>query len=67
MVLLNEGSGSFTLTREYLGLFSKPFLELGDMDGDGDVDAFLTDYGKPGSAWFNQNYTYWNFAPKIAK
>jgi hypothetical protein len=50
----NDGSGSFTPERWWVGIsHSLAFPALGDLDGDGDVDAFTANLGEPNTVWLN--------------
>ncbi len=51
-VWLNDGSGGFVDTGQDLGLFQSGDVDLGDVDGDGDLDAFLSNIG-PKEVWIN--------------
>ena len=53
-VWLNDGTGVFTNTYPDLGSARSTGVDLGDLDGDGDLDAFITHYqGQPEEVWFN--------------
>jgi len=53
-VWLNDGDGTFTQSVESYGISASQGLSLGDLDGDGDLDAFIAeaDYGA-NSVWLN--------------
>jgi hypothetical protein len=52
-VWLNNGSGYFTDSGARLGLDSTNQAVLGDMDGDGDLDAFFANLQLPNELWAN--------------
>jgi hypothetical protein len=61
-VWLNDGNGSFSPTAQHLGLSASLAVDLGDLDGDGDLDAFVanadplvhfTGEGDPDQVWLN--------------
>lgn len=53
-VWLNDGKGNFKNTDQKLVSFDSSAVGLGDLDGDGDVDAFVTNWsGKPEQVFIN--------------
>ncbi len=56
---LNQGgeggtAGSFTDSGQTLGNHASRGVSLGDVDGDGDLDAFVANYNQPNRVWLNQ-------------
>ena len=51
-VYLNDGSGKFTSNGQELGNKASPDVELADLDGDGDLDAFVANH----PTWQNNQY-----------
>ena len=51
-VFLNNGSGKFTDTGQKIGNKASPDVELADLDGDGDLDAFVANH----PTWQNNQY-----------
>ena len=62
LVWLNNGLGSFADSGQRLGGALVQGLDLGDLDGDGDLDAFLAnglserDYGRANTIWLNDGH-----------
>jgi hypothetical protein len=52
-VWLNDGTGVFTTTSQSLGDSASSAVSLGDLDGDGDLDAFIGNYGQGNRIWLN--------------
>jgi len=52
-VLFNDGSGNFTDSGQRLGETDSTAVALGDLDGDGDLDA-LVGTGREALVWINQ-------------
>ncbi len=49
----NDGQGSFEDTGQQLGAADSNDVDLADLDGDGDVDAFVADSFSPETVWLN--------------
>jgi hypothetical protein len=52
LVWLNDGKANFTNSGQQLGKEESNAVALGDLDGDGDLDAFLGNRG-PDTVWIN--------------
>ena len=53
-VWLNDGSGTFTDSSQSLGSSGSRSVTLGDVDGDGDLDAFVANWKQANRVWLNQ-------------
>ena len=56
---VNDGSGSFTdsgLDLKDGSIHESYGVDLGDLDGDGDVDAFVANYNEYNKVWLNNAY-----------
>ncbi|MBU7045919.1 MAG: VCBS repeat-containing protein [Theionarchaea archaeon] len=70
MVLLNDGKGHFTDSDLVLSAHFSSGIGLGDLDGDGDLDAFVAQGdlgldsggGIPNEVWFNEKQSSFLFA-----
>ena len=56
---LNDGIGTFTDSGLSLGDGATRSVALGDLDGDGDLDAFTANFGA-NEVWFNGNRAYFD-------
>jgi hypothetical protein len=54
-IWLNNGSGTFSDSGQNLGNQFSYVATLGDVDGDGDLDAFVANWGQANKVWLNQN------------
>ena len=52
-VWLNDGTGTFVDSGQSLGAAKTWALALGDLDGDGDLDAFVANDAEPNRVWLN--------------
>ena len=50
---LNDGTGRFTNSGQSLGDNNSFFVALGDLDDDGDLDAWVANLGEPNRVWLN--------------
>jgi CSLREA domain-containing protein len=57
-VWLNDGTGVFTDTGQPLGTGYTHGVALGDVDSDGDLDAFTTNWGQSNVLWLNNGHGY---------
>ena len=52
-VAVDGGTGVFGDSGQSLGSSTSAFVSLGDLDGDGDIDAFVANFGAPNTVWLN--------------
>jgi flagellin-like hook-associated protein FlgL len=52
-VWLNDGTGTFTDSGQSLGSSKSYSVDLGDVDGDGDLDAFVANRDQGNKVWIN--------------
>jgi len=52
-VLLNDGAGRFSDSGQALMVTSFGRVGLGDFDGNGSLDAFISSFGSPNQVWMN--------------
>lgn len=74
-IWLNDGHGHFSGTSQGLGQASSIAVPLSDLDGDGDLDAFIGNFdpniiisegqGAPNEVWFNVRPTF--YLPIVVK
>ena len=51
---VSGGSGEFSDSSQSLGTFNSTAVSLGDVDGDGDLDAFVANRSQANRVWVNQ-------------
>ncbi len=57
-IWFNDGKGNFTNSGQKLGSAYGLSVELGDLDGDGDVDAYVGNWRFPPHIWLNDGKGY---------
>jgi hypothetical protein len=63
----NGGSGIFADSGQALATVSSTGVRLGDLDGDGDLDAFVSQSGAPSQVWLNDgDGTFTNSGQSLA-
>ncbi|MHC4622373.1 MAG: FG-GAP-like repeat-containing protein [Planctomycetota bacterium] len=55
-VWLNNGNGTFIVSGQNLGSSVSRGAALGDVDGDGDLDAFTANFGSGNKVWLNDGH-----------
>ncbi len=56
-ILLNDGTGTFTITPQTVMCSSPYGIALGDIDGDGDLDVFVANFGQ---MTYDSNQVFFN-------
>jgi TolB protein len=52
-VLVNDGNGRFSDSGQALGLTKSAWIGLGDLNGDGSLDMYISNFGLPNEVWLN--------------
>jgi len=52
-VWVNDGTGRFADSGQTLGLTVSAWLGLGDLNGDGYPDIYVSNFGRPNEVWYN--------------
>ena len=52
-VFMNDGTGRFDDSGQKLGLTRSAWLGLGDLNGDGHLDLYISNFGWPNEVWYN--------------
>jgi hypothetical protein len=60
IVLLNDGTGRFSDSGQQLSITRWGEIGLEDLDGDGDLDAFITNFQQPDEVWLNDGRGYFH-------
>jgi len=53
IVMLNDGTGRFADSGQELSSTISARFGMGDLDGNGYIDAFITNFGQPNEVWLN--------------
>jgi hypothetical protein len=57
-VFLNDGTGRFADSGQGLGLTKSAWLGLGDLNGDGHADLYVSNLGWPNEVWYNDGQAH---------
>ena len=65
-VLFNDGTGAFTDSGQSLAVGNEQHVALGDVDGDGDLDALIVADTQPTEVWLNDGSGHFTFGSSLS-